>query len=189
MSYEDGVIEHTLKISDGDLRRSLNLLQSAAKLVGTSVSNGRSNDKRKKIALPDSSDEEMEDVVSSSSRISISNIDDIAGRFPSSLTTNLIKVLRSGNTRNYNKIATEVTNIVAAGYAAHEVLSALYAAIIAEDEGDLAMDKPGDQGAELRKKARLTSIFSEYDKRLIDGVDEQLALLDMSCQIAGVLAA
>jgi len=41
----------------------------------------------------------------------------------------------------------------------------------------------------MRKKSELTDVFSEVDKRLIDGVDEQLALLDLSCRIAGVLAA
>jgi replication factor C subunit 2/4 len=49
--------------------------------------------------------------------------------------------------------------------------------------------KKGGAGAALRKKSALTNVFSEYDKRLIDGVDEHLALLDMCCQIAEVLAA
>jgi hypothetical protein len=37
------------------------------------------------------------------------------------------------------------------------------------------------------KKYRLTKLFSEMDKRLIDGVDEHLAMLDMCLQIAGIL--
>ncbi|KAJ9615441.1 Subunit of heteropentameric Replication factor C (RF-C) [Cladophialophora chaetospira] len=197
VNYEDGVIERTLKVSDGDLRRAINLLQSAARLAGASapVPNDRLNGHGKKNVIPDDSDEEMEDVdakpksAALSNKIRISDIDEIAGTFPPVLTDNLIKILQKGNTRNYNNIANAINNVVASGYAANEVLSALYAKIITGDEGDLVLAKSGDAGAALRKKSVLTNVFSEYDKRLIDGVDEQLALLDMSCQIAGVLAA
>lgn len=194
VSYEPGVIERTLKVSDGDLRRAINLLQSAAKLVGASAINSTSNGHRKKV-VSDDSDDEMEDVdattksASSTNMIRIPDIDEIAGTFPPALADDLIKILQKGNTRNYNNIATEITNIVASGYSANEVLTALYTKIITEDEGDIVVDKKGDVGAGLRKKASLAAVFSEVDKRLIDGVDEQLALLDMSCQIAGVLAA
>jgi replication factor C subunit 2/4 len=199
VNYADGVIERTLKVSDGDLRRAINLLQSAARLVGASASSEKANTAssgNRKDVIPEDSDDEMEDVDSSAKPkaqsgnvIRISDIDEIAGTFPPALTDSLIKVLQKGNTRNYNNIANEITNIVASGYAANEVLSALYAKIIAGDEGDIVAAKKGDEAAALRKKAALTQTFSEFDKRLIDGVDEQLALLDMSCQLAGVLAA
>jgi DNA polymerase III delta prime subunit len=196
VDYEDGVIERTLKVSDGDLRRAINLLQSAARLVGaSSTSSTRSNGHAKKRTVTDDSDEEMEDADStamktkSSARIRIPDIDEIAGTFPPELTTSLINTLQKGNTRNYNAIAKEVGDIVASGYAANEVLSALYAKIIAEDEGDVVRGGKGGASAALRKKSQLTDVFSECDKRLIDGVDEQLALLDLSCRIAGVLAA
>jgi replication factor C subunit 2/4 len=194
ISYENGVIEHTLKASDGDLRRTLNLLQSAARLAGASapVPNERSNGKKN--VIPDDSDEEMEDAnpksaAASNKMIRISDIDAIAGTFPPSLTNNLIKVLQKGNTRNYNNIANEITDVVASGYAANEVLFALYAKIIIEDEGDIVVGKNGDVSEGLRKKSALANVFSEFDKRLIDGVDENLALLAMSCEIAGILAA
>ncbi|KIW65166.1 hypothetical protein PV04_07447 [Phialophora macrospora] len=200
VNYADGVIERTLKVSDGDLRRAINLLQSAARLVGASALNETPNASTgsgsKKNVIPEDSDDEMEDVDSgtkpkgqSGNVIRISDIDEIAGTFPPTLTDSLIQVLQKGNTRNYNNIANEITNIVASGYAANEVLSALYAKIIAGEEGDIVAAKNGDAAAALRKKAALTQTFSEFDKRLIDGVDEQLALLDMSCQLAGVLAA
>ncbi|EXJ56680.1 hypothetical protein A1O7_07024 [Cladophialophora yegresii CBS 114405] len=201
VNYTDGVIERTLKVSDGDLRRAINLLQSAARLVGASASASASSEKAnagsKKNVVPEDSDDEMEDVDNTTkpnaqtggNAIRISDIDEIAGTFPPALTDRLIKILQKGNTRNYSHIATEITNIVASGYAANEVLSALYAKIIVGDEGDIVVAKKGDVAAALRKKAALTQTFSEFDKRLIDGVDEHLALLDMSCQLAAVLAA
>ena len=189
------MIERTLKVADGDLRRAINLLQSAARLVGAAATNGKSSSNgRGGKKILDDSDEEMEDAdgktqPAQSNTIRIRDIDDIAGTFPPSLTDDLLTILQKGNTRNFNAIANEITNIVASGYAANEVLSALYAKIITNDEGDVVADKKGDAAAAMRKKAVLTNVFSEYDKRLIDGVDEHLALLDMSCQIAGVLAA
>ncbi|OCT48828.1 putative DNA replication factor C subunit Rfc2 [Cladophialophora carrionii] len=201
VNYADGVIERTLKVSDGDLRRAINLLQSAARLVGASTASEKPNASgsgsgSRKNFIREDSDDEMEDVDSTSkpkdqtgTAIQISDIDEIAGTFPPALTDSLIKVLQKGNTRNYNNIANEITDIVASGYAANEVLSALYAKIIVGDEGDIVIAKKGDVATALRKKAALTQTFSEFDKRLIDGVDEHLALLDMSCQLAGVLAA
>ncbi|OQU93517.1 Replication factor C domain-containing protein [Cladophialophora immunda] len=192
VKYEEGVIERTLKVSDGDLRRSINLLQSAARLIGASPSIPTSNGHKKRV-IADESDEEMEDVdagkskpAQSSNMIKISDINEIAGTFPPNLTDDLIAILQKGNTRNYNNIASEITNIVASGYAANEVLSALYAAVVLGEE-DVVVNSKED--AAMRKKYKLTAIFSEFDKKLVDGVDEHLALLDMSCQVAGVLAA
>ncbi|KAK7900852.1 Subunit of heteropentameric Replication factor C (RF-C) [Exophiala xenobiotica] len=192
VKYEDGVIERALKVSDGDLRRAINLLQSAARLVGSateqaSSSNGQASASKKSKTIPDDdSDEEMADAdddakgtstTTTSHRIKISDIDEIAGTFPPELTNGLVKVLQKGNIRNYNAIAAQITDIAASGYAANEVLSSLYSKLIFDDLVD------------SKKKYKLTQMFSEFDKRLVDGVDEHLALLDLSCQLAGVLAA
>ena len=67
-------------------------------------------------------------------------------------------------------------------------MTALYQRIISGEEGDIVVGK-GKADAATRKKYLLTGIFSEYDRRFADGSDEHLGLLDLSCQIAGVLAA
>lgn len=181
VKYEDGVIERALKVSEGDLRRAINLLQSAARLAGATpaITNGRAK------TIPDDSDEDMEDIDSAaksaparSNSIRVSDIDEISGTFPPNLTSKLIKILQKGAIRNYKAIALEITDIAASGYAANEVLSALYSQIVLGDEV---------VEVDVKKKYKLTGIFSEFDKRLVDGVDEHLALLDLSCQIAGVL--
>ncbi|KIW19713.1 hypothetical protein PV08_00287 [Exophiala spinifera] len=189
VKYEDGVIERALKVSDGDLRRAINLLQSAARLVGATQqasSNGQQASTKKSQTIPDDSDEEMGGVDDDSTAagaepdksksIRVSDIDEIAGTFPPDLTERLVKVLQKGNTRNYDAIAAEITDIAASGYAANEVLSSLYGKLVFDDLID------------SKKKYKLAQTFSEFDKRLVDGVDEHLALLDLSCQLAGVLA-
>ncbi|EHY54259.1 Subunit of heteropentameric Replication factor C (RF-C) [Exophiala dermatitidis] len=188
VEYEDGVVERSLQVSDGDLRRAITLLQSAARLAGA-VNSNSSSDGRKPIKkqqrVAEDSDDEMEDVdadtsaaagPTKSSKIRIADINEIAGLFPPDSTDKLITVLKKGSTTNYKRIAAEVNDITASGYAANEVLSSLYSKIIFDDLVD------------TKKKYKLSQIFSEFDKRLVDGVDEQLAMLDMSCQIAGVLA-
>lgn len=187
------MIERALKVSDGDLRRAINLLQSAARLVGATTlqtsSNGQTPASAKKSkTIPDDSDEEMGGVhdesddkaaavADKSKSIKVSDIDEIAGTFPPDLTERLVQVLQKGNTQNYSAIAAEITDIAASGYAANEVLSSLHSKLVFDDLID------------SKKKYKLTQTFSEFDKRLVDGVDEHLALLDLSCQLAGVLAA
>ncbi|KEF59303.1 uncharacterized protein A1O9_04147 [Exophiala aquamarina CBS 119918] len=177
VSYDQGVIERSLKVSDGDLRRAINLLQSAARLVGAGIpaSNGHTSK-----SISDDSDENMGDDDNvkpvNAVNIKVADIDEISGVFPMALTDHLLKTLQKGNTRNYNSIAKEIADITASGYSANEVLLSLYNKIVF------------DELVDNKKKYQLTQIFSDFDRRLIDGVDEQLSVLDLSCQIAGVLA-
>lgn len=184
VKYESGIIEKALTVSDGDLRRAINLLQSAAKLVGVTggrgATNGHTSKKgRKPKTVVEDEDEDMMDVDGNAGAASIktSDIDEISGIFPPQLADSLNAKLQKGNTSNYRNIANEVSNVVAEGYSANEVLLALYNKIIYDD----MVDSP--------KKYQLTKLFSEMDKRLIDGVDEHLTMLDMCLQIAGILAA
>lgn len=183
VKYEDGVVEKALVVSDGDLRRAINLLQSAAKLVGAkggAAANGHASKKgRKPKAILEDEDEEMTDADGdmNGTPIKISDIDDISGIFPPQLADNLIVKLQKGNTSNYTNVANEVSNITAEGYSANEVLLALYNKLIYDDM------------VESPKKYQMTKLFSEMDKRLIDGVDEHLTMLDLCLQIAAILAA
>ena len=38
------------------------------------------------------------------------------------------------------------------------------------------------------QKSKITLIFSEIDKRLVDGADEHLSILDLSLRISNILA-
>jgi len=181
VAVEEGVIERALKVSDGDLRRAINLLQSAARLVGATASNGHIS-KKVRTTIPDDSDDDMDDadkplpMVEDANCIKVSDIDEISGTFPPEMAEQLFGVLQKGNTRNYDSIAGQIADITAAGYSANEVLLSLFNRIVFDDLVD------------SKKKYKLTQMFSEMDRRLVDGVDEQLCLLDMSCQLAGCLA-
>ena len=194
--YDEGVIERTLKVSDGDLRRAINLLQSAARLAGASASSSTSNGHKKNV-IPDDDDEDEEMVdadantsksKSTSTSIRISDINEIAGTFPPSWTDSLIMILQKGASQNFTNIQKEITDIVAAGYAATEVMNALFQKIISNDEDDVVGGR-GKADAVLRKKYQITEVLSNADMRFVAGADEHLGLLDLSCQIAGILAA
>jgi replication factor C subunit 2/4 len=38
------------------------------------------------------------------------------------------------------------------------------------------------------QKNRIVLVFSEFDKRLVDGADEHLTILDMALRISGILS-
>lgn len=183
VAYEDGIIEQTLRLCEGDLRKALQLLQSAARLVGIGAqpSTNGPNSKRKKKAILDDEDEEMTDVDSNSTAavtkpITADIINEIAGVIPPKEVDSLIQILGKGSKMNYSNIARKVQDLVAEGWAATELMSSLYSKLVFDDL------------IESKKKNKLTLIFSEADKRLVDGVEEHLLMLDMACQIANVLA-
>ena len=39
-----------------------------------------------------------------------------------------------------------------------------------------------------KQKNKIVMVFSEVDKRLVDGADEQLEILDLALRISGILA-
>lgn len=180
VQYEDGIVELTLKLADGDLRKALQLLQSAARLVGATavIENGTSR-KSKKTKVLDDEDEEMTDVDTatkpSKNIITAAIVNEIAGVVPPNVIDDLVSVMTKGATRNYAALASAVDDIVASGWAATEVLTSLYQKLIYDDM------------ISSQKKCKILPIFSSMDKRLLDGSEETLSILDMVCQIANIL--
>ena len=182
VAYEDGVVELTMKLADGDLRKALQLLQSAARLVGATatVQNGQLSKKSKKSKIVDDEDEEMMDVDSDKPpprTITPAILNEIAGVVPPQVVDDLVSVMMKGATQNYKRISTAVNDLVASGWAATEVLSSLYQKLIYDDL------------ISSQKKCKILPILSLMDKRLLDGSEETLSILDMVCQISKVLAA
>ena len=181
VAYDDGVIEKVLKVADGDLRRAINLLQSAARLVGTGSgskdTNGKGARKQRSVLDEDDDDEDMPDFDDkpSSGKVTVPIIDEIAGVLPTAIAESLLSAMQKGSARNYKQISDEVTEIIASGYSANEVLLSLFNRIVFDEDVD------------SRKKNELTQVFSEMDKRLIDGVDEHLLMLDLALQCSTIL--
>jgi nuclear protein localization protein 4 homolog len=140
------------------------------------------SERKNKRVVEDDEDEMDIDEPSSKSKsgssVSMEAIAEIAGVIPAStldtLSTSLFPKSASKQIR-YNEIAKIVENMIAEGWSATQTVSQLYEQIMF------------DERVEDIKKVRLAGVFSETDKRLVDGGDEHLAVLDLGVRVAGVL--
>ncbi|KAL4870826.1 hypothetical protein BDV12DRAFT_184191 [Aspergillus spectabilis] len=164
LSLEDGVIDKLISCSDGDLRRAITYMQSSARLVGAAQSDKKDEDE----------DEEMKD--QGSETITVRTIEEIAGVVPEDIIDRLIQSLKPKKIgSSYEAISKVVTDIVADGWSATQLLIQLYRRIIYNDAiTDI-------------QKNKIVLVFSEIDKRLVDGADEHLSILDVSLKISGIL--
>lgn len=176
VKLEDGVISTLLRCSEGDLRKAITFLQSAARLVGAVQAGGEKRRKRAKVE--DDSDDEAMDVDSTSNKaVTVKSIEEIAGVIPESTIDNLVTAMQpSSKGTVYSRVAQAVENLVAEGWSATQVVTQLYDRIVIQDES-----------VEDVQKSKIVLCFSETDKRLVDGSDEHLTILDLCLQIAGFL--
>ncbi|GJN73015.1 subunit of heteropentameric replication factor C [Purpureocillium lilacinum] len=160
---EDGAIDALIRCSDGDLRKAITFLQSAARLVGAIA------------PTKDAADAEEMDV--DKRPVTVKIIEDIAGVIPDSTVNQLVAAMRpraSGDA--YDAVSRVVEDMVADGWSATQVVSQLYQALTTDETiPDL-------------QKNRIVMIFSEVDKRLVDGADEHLSILDLAMRISAVMA-
>lgn len=111
----DGVIDSLIRCSEGDLRRAITYMQSAARLVGSGLA--------AKSGLDESGDEEMTDA-DSSEVITVSTVEEIAGIVPDSVVKRLIDAMQPKKGRSvYEDVAKAVTDLVADGWSAGQMLS------------------------------------------------------------------
>lgn len=193
VKLEDGVVETLLKCSEGDLRKAITFLQSAARLVGATALPPPSTAENKKRKRPiakiadDDDDEEEEDAMeidvptpststSAANQVSVRSIQDIAGVIPTATISALVAAMLPRNGAVYSRIAQAVEDLVAEGWSATQIVTQLYDAVVIGDEAT------GD-----RRKARVVGVFSEVDKRLVDGCDEHLTILDLCLRVSGIL--
>lgn len=179
VKLEEGVVETLLKSSEGDLRKAITFLQSAARLMGAVQATGGAEKKRKRTAIEDDEDDVMEvDPAPGSKAVTIRSIEDIAGVIPTSTIDSLLTAIQPGSKGGtlYTRVAKAVEDLVAEGWSATQVMAQLYDEIVLVDEAT------GDW-----QKSRIVMVFSEADKRLVDGSDEHLTILDLCLQIGGIL--
>ncbi|KAK1034098.1 Subunit of heteropentameric Replication factor C (RF-C), partial [Friedmanniomyces endolithicus] len=188
----DGVVDTLLRCSEGDLRKAITFLQSAARLVGAVQApppvDGK---KRKRGKIEDGEDEDAMDVdhhptpsaVETSPSVTVRNIQDIAGVIPTSTIDNLVAAMQPTSTSSsskgttYARVAEAVEDLVAEGWSATQIVTQLYEQVVIVDE------VAGDW-----QKSRIVLCFSDVDKRLVDGSDEHLTVLDLCLQVAGLLS-
>lgn len=163
---QKGVAEELVRVAEGDLRKAITFLQSAARFVGA-----------RGAATKGEEDEMDVDEDDEASAVSVQSIQEIAGVIPDSILDTLLNVMQpKAGSIQYERIAKVVEDMVADGWSAAQTVAQLYERVIYDERvGDL-------------QKSRITLVFSEEDKRLVDGADEHLAILDLALRIAGVLA-
>lgn len=175
---QEGGVGRLVECSEGDLRRGIMLLQSAGRLVGaggSSDTGGRETGKGK-----GDDDEEMADADADAEQpvVTVRTIEEIAGVIPEDALDRLSDAMqpRAGGS-TYEAISRVITDIVADGWSAMQLLGQLYRRVVYND----SIADP--------QKNRIVSVFSEMDKRLVDGADEHLSMLDLALRVSGILAA
>ncbi len=175
---DPGVSEELVRVADGDLRKAITFLQSAARLVGATQTIKEPSRKRKHVVNGDDMEVDSDTTLVDKNTVSLQSIAEIAGVIPASTLNTLLGSLfpkSSSRSIRYNEIANVVENMVAEGWSASQTVAQLYEQIMFDE-----------RVADL-KKVRLAGVFSETDKRLVDGGDEHLAVLDLGVRVAGVL--
>lgn len=112
LNLENGVVDKLLYCSEGDLRRAITYMQSAARLVGA----GRKPEKK-------DGDEDSEMTDGNSSLITVRSIEEIAGVVPEDIVDRLIEAMQPKKTgSSYGPVSTVVADMVADGWSATQVI-------------------------------------------------------------------
>lgn len=175
---DDGVIDTLLRCSEGDMRKAITFLQSAARLAGAVQAPSALEKKRRRAKIEDDEDEEVMEVdaAANDKRVTVQSIEEIAGVIPKATIESLVASMSpSSEGTMYGRVAKAVEDMVADGWSATQIVTQLYDEVVIRDEtiGDL-------------QKSKILCVFSEVDKRLVDGSDEHLTILDLCLQIAGI---
>ena len=126
ITLEGGAVDTLIKCSEGDLRKAITFLQSAARLAGaTKKSQSKMNGHSKRRRLADDEDEDaMEVDGEQQALVTIRNIEEIAGVIPNTVVDGLLKAMQP-KTKGavYEAVAKQVTDLVADGWSATQVVT------------------------------------------------------------------
>ena len=173
----DAVVDRLIACSEGDLRRAIMLLQSAAKLVGFKKGKHHNDgDEDEDYEMVDAADAEEGD--EEHHCITVRTVEDVAGVIPESVLDRLTQAIYSRGGSTYSAVTAVVADIIADGWSAMQLLGQLYQRLIVSSDGEVLTD--------LQKNG-VVGVFSEMDKRLLDGADEHLSILDLALKISTIL--
>ena len=127
---EDGSADTLIKCSEGDLRKAITFLQSAAKLVGALKTAGEKTNghREKKRRIEDDEDDDAMDVDGADgadgATVTIRSIEEIAGVIPTAVVDGLVQAMQpKSRGATYEAIAKQVTDLVADGWSATQVVT------------------------------------------------------------------
>lgn len=109
VALEDGALDALIRCSDGDLRKAITFLQSAARLVGASTPKKEGNDEKMDV---------------DKKPITVKIVGDIAGVIPDRIISELVEAMRPrGPGQTYRSVSKIVEDMVADGWSATQVVS------------------------------------------------------------------
>lgn len=162
VQLDDGAVDALIQCSEGDLRKAITFLQSAARLVGAVAAKGGAD--------ADSMEVDTKPVT-------VKIIEDIAGVIPRTTIDRLVKAIKPHSSGEaYSAVSKVVEDMVADGWSAGQVVTQLYQVIVS------------DETVPDIQKNQIVMVFSEIDKRLVDGADEHLSILDLALRISTIMA-
>lgn len=127
VKLEAGAVDTLIKCSEGDLRKAITFLQSAARLVGAvKVSQPKANghSKKRKIVQNDEYEDAMDVDGVDDTMVTIRSIEEIAGVIPNDVVDGLLKAMQpSSRGAVYEAVAKQVTDLVADGWSATQVVT------------------------------------------------------------------
>jgi replication factor C subunit 2/4 len=127
VKLEVGAVDTLIKCSEGDLRKAITFLQSAARLVGAmKVAQPKANghSKKRKIIEDDDDEDAMDVDGTNDAMITIRSIEEIAGVIPNDVVDGLLKAMQpSSRGAVYEAVAKQVTDLVADGWSATQVVT------------------------------------------------------------------
>ncbi|EFX00908.1 DNA replication factor c subunit [Grosmannia clavigera kw1407] len=177
VSLAPGAVDALIRCSEGDLRKAITFLQSAARLVGQEEEDKKEQKEQKEQKDQDKEEDSM-DVDDSRPAITVQIVEEIAGVIPDDVISQLVQAIRpaakGGST--YAAIASVVEDMVADGWSAGQVVTQLYQTVVY------------DETVPDAQKNKIVLVFSEVDKRLVDGADEHLSILDLALRISAIMA-
>lgn len=125
VKLEEGAVDTLIKCSEGDLRKAITFLQSAARLVGAvKVSQTKTNGHSKKKVIEDDDEDPMDIDGADSSMVTVRSIEEIAGVIPMSIVSGLVQAMQpKARGVVYEAVAKCVTDMIADGWSATQVVT------------------------------------------------------------------
>ncbi len=126
VKLEDRALDALIKCSEGDLRKAITFLQSAARLVGAvKTSQSRSNGNPKRKVLDDDEDKDVMELDGvDESMVTIKSVEEIAGVIPNHIIDSLLQAMQPRSKGAvYEAVAKQVMDLVADGWSATQVVT------------------------------------------------------------------
>lgn len=121
LKLEDGAVDTLIKCGEGDLRRAITYLQSAARLVGAAKSGGKDADEDAE--MTDGGDDGI---------ITVRSIEEIAGVIPDNILDDLVQAMQPKTSGSvYDAVSTVVTDLVADGWSATQLVGQVCSSFLA----------------------------------------------------------